>query len=274
MGCNETDVQHEARLMKFEVFRQFLQENHVPVDKYGTNKAKTVRDLWVDVVLGGSQLQSCSFIPTIQEVSPTLCLQTSLVLLELRVNFGGSDKFLLLRDELPGSSNHSVARHELHAPVTTNMFSDETPFDALCRLCVQRLGLADEVCRQQFFVETRSFTETVQESSVTFPGLMTMNKIHTLAVRIQDKFAPGIAGIGLPQGDEFDASFCCWMHDVCTNYYMWVSREEYDQSVLRWYGEKQPQGSEHVKCKFVTRSGARKPNSFWSSRIVQFCQKT
>jgi len=223
-------------------------------------------------VLGGSKLQSCTFVPTIQEVSPTLCLQTSLVLLELRVNFGGNDKFLLLRDELPESSNDSVARHELRAPVTANMFSDETPFEALNRLCVQRLGLAHEVCREQLFVEKCSFSETVQEDSMTFPGLMTMNKIHTLAVCLQDKYAPGLACIGMPQGDEFDASFCGWMHDTFTNYFMWVSREEYNKSVLRWYGEEQQKGSERMKCKFVSRSRARKVNRFWSSRFVQFCQ--
>jgi len=181
-------------------------------------------------------------------------------------------KFLLLRDELPESPNQSVARHELHAPVIVNMFSDETPFEALCRLCVQKLGLADEVCMQQIFVEKCSLRETIQESSMTFPGLLTMNKIHTLAVRLQDIYAPELACIGLPQGDEFEASFCGWMHDSFTNYFMWVSREEYDQAVLRWYGEEQSKGTEHMKCKFVTCSRARKANRFWSSRFVQFCQ--
>merc|ERR1712007_90818 len=73
----------------------------------------------------------------------------------------------------------------------------------------------------------------------------------TLAVRLQDIYAPELACIGLPQGDEFEASFCGWMHDSFTNYFMWVSREEYDQAVLRWYGEEQSKGTEHMKCNFV-----------------------
>jgi len=112
---------------------------------------------------------------------------------------------------------------------------------------VQRLGLADEVCRQQIFVEKYSLSEAVQESSMIFPGLLTMNEIHRLVVRLQDIYAPGLACIGLPQGDEFDARFCCLMHDTVTNYFMWVSREEYDKSVLQWYGEEQSKRSERVR---------------------------
>jgi len=82
----EIDVQDDIRLMKFRTFKEFLQENSVPVVKYGRNMAKTLRDLWVDVVLGCTKLQRCTFDPTIPDTSPTLRLEMRLVMLELCVD--------------------------------------------------------------------------------------------------------------------------------------------------------------------------------------------
>merc|ERR1712137_892888 len=173
-------------------------------------------------------------------------------MLELRVNIDGNDKFLLVRDELP-ESNQGHARHELHAPVATNLFPDETPFEALQRLCVQRLGLTHDVCLQQFLVENYSFTETLEESSLNFPGLMTMHQVHKLVVHLQDAHAPDFMCIGLPKGDEFAVDFSLTMDNAYayTIFFMWVSREEFDESVLQWYGKEQTNQIDYVErnCK-------------------------
>jgi len=149
---------------------------------------------------------------------------------------------LLVRDEFPESCR-GVSRQELHAPVTANMFSGESPYEALSRLCVQKLGLADDICQQQLLIEKCSFTEEVQWTPSIFPGFVTTYKIHKLIVHLQDTCDPGFACIGLPHGNEFDARCPGSMGNSCTNFFVWVSRPEFEKSVLRWYGEEGSVGS-------------------------------
>jgi len=238
----EIDTQDDIRLMKLGAFKEFLEKNSVPVVKYGSNKAKTLRDLWVDVVLGCTKLHRCTFNPTPPNVSPTLCLEMRLVMLELCVNIDGNDMCLLVRDEFP-ESNWGVSRQELRAPVTANMFSGESLFEALSRLCVQKLGLADDICLQQVLIEKCSYSEDVQRTSSVFPGVVTIYKIHRLVVHFQDVCDPGLACIGLPHGNEFDATCEGSMGNSCTNFFVWVSREEFDEAVVRWYGDDGALGS-------------------------------
>jgi len=123
------------------------------------------------------------------------------------------------------------------------MYSGESPFEVLSRLCVQKLGLVDNVCLQQLFIEKCSFTEDVQRTSSVFPGVVTIYKIHKLVVHFQDKCDAGLACIGLPWGNEFDATCEGSMGNSCINFFVWVSREEFDVSVVRWYGDEGLLGS-------------------------------
>merc|ERR1712007_418093 len=120
-----------------------------------------------------------------------------------------------------------------------------------------KLGLADDICLQQLLIEKCSFTEDVQRTPLIFPGFVTIYKIHKLIVRLQDKCDPGLACIGLPHGYEFDASCPSCMGNSYTSFFTWAPHEEFEKSVLRWYGNEQLRGNEYVKCKFATDSDGK-----------------
>jgi len=123
------------------------------------------------------------------------------------------------------------------------MYSGESLYEALSRLCVQKLGLADEICQRQLLIEKCFFTEEVKRTPSTFPGFVTTYKIHRVTVHLRDTSDPNFACIGLPHGNEFHA--CCpgSMDNACTNFFVWVSRTEFDNSVVLWYGDEGALGS-------------------------------
>jgi len=101
----------------------------LPLEKYEIGKAKSWKDLWVEVVLGASEVKeysrpSISFPPFPPEVSPTLYRKVRTVSLELCTKIKGRERFLLLKDQVQEAG---TARFGLYLPLEVHMFADEKP---------------------------------------------------------------------------------------------------------------------------------------------------
>lgn len=226
----QTDKSDDFRLMTLSSFVEALVAHKLPLQKYSIGRAKSWRDLWIEVVLGASKLKNCncpalSWPPT---VSPTLYRRVRTVILELSAPVDGSDRFLLLTDHVKEAG---VARYGLYAPLEIHLFADEKPSDALARLAVHSLNISEKCLNQHFVIEECTTSKKWQES-LSFPGLLTSYKITRYKVTIPDPHHQDLMCLGLPEGSEFKTTTVSSMENMCNSFFAWVHCEEFQKHFL------------------------------------------
>jgi len=226
----QTDKCDDFRLMTLSSFRDALVAHKLPLEKYSVGRAKSWKDLWIEVVLGASTLKNCncpaiSWPPT---VSPSLYRSVRTVVLELRVPVDGRDRFLLLTDHVKEAG---VARYGLYAPLEIHLFADEKPSDALARLAVHSLNISEKCLKQHFVIEECTTSKKWQES-LSFPGLLTSYKITRYNLTIRDPHHLDLMCLGLPEGNEFKTTTVSSMENMCNSFFAWVPCEEFQKHSL------------------------------------------
>jgi len=230
--CDEqkTDKYDDFRLMTLSTFIDTLRANKLPLPQYKVGKAKSCKDLWIEVALGTSELKKYNF-PSISlppTVSPTLYRKVRTVSLELCTKINGADRFLLLKDHVREAG---AARYGLYVPLEVHMFADEKPSDALVRLVVHSLKISEKHFNQHFIVEESTTSRKWQES-LSFPGLLTSYKIKKCKVKLRNPRHSDVMCLGLPEGNEFTTTTESPFEHKCDSFFTWVSREEFQKHSL------------------------------------------
>jgi len=153
-------------------------------------------------------------------------------MLTLHAAIAGCDRFLLLRDQI---RTPNFVREGLYAPFSMNMFPDESPTTALSRLGIQHLDhKVDLFNKEHFSIEGCTVWKKVKES-VSFPGLLTFYTIHEFIVHIENPNHSDLDCIGLPMCEVFESASASLMDENdLVSVFTWVSRRQFETSLLRW----------------------------------------
>jgi hypothetical protein len=242
LGADEQRVSHGVgfgdiefvRLLPPGQFQAFLEHHGVRVADFGRSPAKTVRDLWAEVMMRESELEQypnpskpCGF---------ELRRRVRQVVLDLSAEVGEELKYLLLKELLVQSGRRCK---NLAARVSLKMFPDESVADATQRCMLQVLGVPEETSKRHFVIESTEDSQEVKFST-GFPGMLTLYVLTTIRVRVPNSTAHGLGCIGLPKGREFSVSCPQSMVAGRTRRFMWVSESDFEEAKIATGGYKVP----------------------------------
>lgn len=181
-----------VRLMSPQEFNSFLQYYGVDLSAFDSSKARSLRDLWLEVIWQTTNLEKypCADGPDGFRIKRLV----KLLAVKLEASINGETRHLMLSSE-----DH---RKNLNQRLTTKMFSDEGDEDSLVRCMMQNFGMKPGTVWNHMSITEATQHEEVKDSP-TYPGLRTFYDIHTLTVCIHYPNSPELAIIGLPDAQDF-----------------------------------------------------------------------
>lgn len=206
-----------ARMLDPIQFTLLLKHFKVPISEYGKRNAKSVRDLWCEVVVGTSHLEKTAAKPEGQ----VLLRRVKIAVVELLATLDGEDKILMLKNM---TTESGCVRKDLDARLTRKMFDDEERSPAMWRCLTQNLGLPEQACKDHFEIESSKDLEEVRVSS-GFPGLNTHYTLCVTRARVRDPTSPALQSLGLPGGEEFETDVVDMFKLGSMRQWKWCPRE-------------------------------------------------
>jgi hypothetical protein len=144
----------------------------IPLDQWGTGKAKTVDHL-LEEVNGGETVLSCNQDGLLREVSVAAITVTCSI----------GEKNLILREDRQVFGDGRVRRRKLETTMGEKMQPGESPIDAARRSIREELGIQDDKLR----VIDGGFLARGPEESPSYPGLRSLYRFFRFSVDLPVK---------------------------------------------------------------------------------------
>ncbi len=176
---------------------KWLGHNGIDTARWGADGAKSVQDLWDELVNGDSRLQ---LNPPLRQVYVTevMVQDAGRILIELEQEFGSGDR--RVRRRVPSEKMH-----------------DETSQTAALRCLAEELGVAAD---RVTFLSDAYERATQTKDSPSYPGLPTRYVFSRIEVAVQ----------GLPAGDFWRENQAFGHGDpVRRHHWGWIEREAYEE---------------------------------------------
>jgi hypothetical protein len=202
-------------------FKEFLKHFGVPIENYGTGKAKHLSDLWAEVAMGTSKLELESLSGGEQRGGEQRLVRSSAVAVaEVVTEVQGADQFLLLKSSFTDSG---ALRRDLDIMATSKMCADEEVETAIWRCLSENFDLPEDTCKASHAIESIRTIDKVQTSE-GFPGLLTRYTLHIGRVRMHTRCLPICTEfMTSAKGDLGSVVKCLWT---------WCPREHFESIIF------------------------------------------
>mmetsp|Transcript_8364 Transcript_8364/g.21322 ORF Transcript_8364/g.21322 Transcript_8364/m.21322 type:complete len:443 (-) Transcript_8364:75-1403(-) len=228
------DIEY-ARVLNPAQFVQFLKAHGVPTEAYGKGKARRLKDLWTEFIIGECALEKVPK-PHLQTFGQQCLLQRKvrMIAMEVEAVIDGVERLLLLRGETVGSG---MMRKDLNTRVTKKLIDDEDLPSGIGRCLIQTLGLPEAMLGKQVVVKREEVSQELRDS-VSYPGLTTIYTLNVVYLIVTDIFDSRLACIGLPEGRDFTTQQVVGaLGGNRSRQWSWCERNEFEQATAAAKGQ-------------------------------------
>lgn len=227
VGTQDIDF---VRMLQPSQFKMFFKRHGIDMAKYGRERAKTVKDLWAEVVFRECELQQVED-PKTGQLSLERFVRVIMVEVEAECADGEVRHLMLKNEERTGNS-----RRDLYNRMSKKMFDDENVDNAMWRCMLQNMALPEEMCQKQFAVVSTQRTHEYKVSS-GFPGLPTSYDMHVVRMRVVNPSDPVVEKLGLPEGKDFKTQHVALIGPPSIRTWVWCTKAAFDAAVEATSGE-------------------------------------
>ena len=214
---------YSAHTMKLSQFEAFLRRAGVRTELYGVSNARTLNDLWGEVMLKECTLEKRD--PPLNGCTIFRLVRT--VVVELRATVRQRDVYLVLEEERTGWGS---ARSNINTNMTRKLFTDEDTASGIIRCIVQNLEITTDECNEHIVIEPSVESVESDRDSKSYPDLKTNYTLHVARVRVRDSSHPAMSHLGLPKGTPFTTTVDGMnkRQRKCK----WMTRAQFEQKVI------------------------------------------
>jgi len=181
--------------MSFAEFKQHLQDHKADVRKFGSGDAKTLRELYGDVVVERDS--------SLHVEGGVLERHKEIVRIQLLMR-GDDCRLRELRIDSQARPDGTLRKRDQKLAMVLKVHEGQRWKDGLQECFEAKFGLGKADQSNCLSVDWDSYRYAEEEKvSPTVPGIKTRYRVHDVTVNVRDKARPELAKLGLPCGDDF-----------------------------------------------------------------------
>ncbi|CAK0798680.1 unnamed protein product [Prorocentrum cordatum] len=189
------DSESSVLEMSFAEFKQHLQDHKADVRKFGSGDAKTLRELYGDVVVERDS--------SLHVEGGVLERHKEIVRIQLLMR-GDDCRLRELRIDSQARPDGTLRKRDQKLAMVLKVHEGQRWKDGLQECFEAKFGLGKADQSNCLSVDWDSYRYAEEEKvSPTVPGIKTRYRVHDVTVNVRDKARPELAKLGLPCGDDF-----------------------------------------------------------------------